>query len=122
MDQNGPQNTNYSIYGHTFFGHKSAIYWTIGLKYFIGTQSISILYRLVMRTHDFDHFLKINPIFGRNMGLIATLAPKVWGLKTGPKVGPLSGPFVSIVNYISKNVFFIWGQNSPLKTTNHERN
>ena len=48
MVQNGPQNINYSIYGHTFF-------CPIGLKIFLVTQETSI-YRLVMRNHKFDAF------------------------------------------------------------------
>ena len=31
--QNEPQNSNNPIYGHTFFGHNSAIFWPIGLNF-----------------------------------------------------------------------------------------
>ena len=62
MGQNCPQNTNYYIYGHTFFGHNSAILWPIGLKCFLGAQE-TIIYRWVMRNHDLDTFLK-KSIFG----------------------------------------------------------
>ena len=53
MGQSGPQNINcYSIYGHTFFGHNLAIFCPIGLKIILVSQKI-IIYRLVMRNHDF---------------------------------------------------------------------
>ena len=56
MSQNGPQNLNYSIYGHTFFGHNLAIFCLIGLIFLVTQETI--IYRLVMRNHDFNAFLE----------------------------------------------------------------
>ena len=80
MGQNGPQNINYSIYGHMLLGHNSVIICSIGLKFFLVTQE-TIIYRLVMRNYDADAFLE-NHIFGGKMGVATTVAPK--GL--GPQV------------------------------------
>ena len=33
MGKTVSENTNYSIYGHTFFGYTSAIFWPIGLNF-----------------------------------------------------------------------------------------
>ena len=51
MGQNSPQNTNYSIKGHTFFDHNSAIFRQIRLKFIMETQE-TIIYRLVIRNDD----------------------------------------------------------------------
>ena len=48
IGQKIPKNPNYSIYGHTFFGHNSAIFWPIGLKFFVGTNE-TIIYWLLVR-------------------------------------------------------------------------
>ena len=44
----GQKMVHMPIFGHTFFGHYSAISGPIGLKYFMGVQD-TIIYRLVMR-------------------------------------------------------------------------
>ena len=54
--QNSIQNTNYSIYGHTFitfYGYNSVIFRPIGLKCFVGTQG-TIIYRMV-RKNQYQH-------------------------------------------------------------------
>ena len=51
MGQKVSRNTNYSIYGQTFFGYYSAIFWPIGLKFFVGTQE-TIIYRLLVRSQQ----------------------------------------------------------------------
>ena len=73
MGQNCPQNTNYSIYEYTICGHCLPIFWPIVL-FFLGIQE-TISYRLVMRHHDFDAFLK-KYIFDGKMSVAASLAPK----------------------------------------------
>ena len=42
MGQKLLQTANYYIYGHTFSGHNSAIFGSIGLKFFMGTQGTII--------------------------------------------------------------------------------
>ena len=54
----------------------SVIFWPIVLKCFMGTQE-TIIYRLAMRNHDLDVFLKY--IFGGKRGVAATLVPKGLG-------------------------------------------
>ena len=73
--RDGPQSINFSILcGHALFGHDSAIFFPIGLKFLRVTQE-TIIYRLVMRNHDFDAFFERNHIFNGKMGAAATLAP-----------------------------------------------
>ena len=100
MSQNGLQNINYSIYGHTFFGYNSAICCLIGQKLFLVTQE-TIIYRLVMRNHECDAFLKKILFLAGKMGVATTVVPKPKGfgaLRPNQKVGPLGEPFGSIVN------------------------
>ena len=102
MGQNGPQNINYSINGHTFFGHNSAIFCPIGLETFLVTHKI-IIYRLVMRNCDFDAFLKIS-YFWRENGRGRHSGAKVSGAsRPNQKVGPMGGPFGPTIN--SKTYF-----------------
>ena len=69
MGQNGPQNINYSTYGHTFFGHNSSIFLSNRAAFFLVTQE-TIIYRLMMRNHDFDAFLeKIVFLVGQPLSL-----------------------------------------------------
>ena len=48
MDKKLSKKPNYSIYGHTFFGHNMAILASIRLKFYMGTPE-TIIYRLVPR-------------------------------------------------------------------------
>ena len=68
MGQNSTQNSNYnSIFGHTFFCHKSAIFMPNRAENVLVTQE-TIIYRLVMINRDLGAFLKKNHIFGGKMG------------------------------------------------------
>ena len=62
----------YICFPYTFFGHNSAMFRSIGLKFFMVTQETTI-YRLVVRNHVFDAFKKT--IFGGKMGVDAMVAP-----------------------------------------------
>ena len=102
MGQKLLQKANYSIYGHTFFGHNSAIFGTIGLKFFMGTQ-VTIIYRLLFRNQCFGPYLPISILrvhFGGKMGVVAYPAPL--GLapqfpKPEQKVGQRWVPFGSTI-------------------------
>ena len=75
------------IFGHTFFGHKSAIFRPIGLTTFLGTQE-TIFYRLVVRNGSYDTcflFLILWATFGGKMGKATKYAPYRLGLQTRPK-------------------------------------
>ena len=110
MGQIVPQNTNYSIYGHTFFGHNSAIFKLIWLKFFLGTQG-TIIYRLVVKNHDFDAFLK-KSIFSNKMGVAAMLAPTGLGLQDPTK--KLAHQVKLLGQSLSqKNVFQNFGPEPP---------
>ena len=88
MGQNDPQNNNYSIYGHTFFGHTSAIFCPIGLKIFLVTQEI-IIYRLAMVNHDLDTFFwKKTNVWRGKWAWPPRCRQRVWGLKTQRKSWP----------------------------------
>ena len=50
------------IFEHMIFGHNSAFFWPIGLKYFMGAQE-TIIYRLVMRKSTYDTYFSVL-IFG----------------------------------------------------------
>ena len=107
MGQKLLQKANYSIYGHTFFGHNSAIFGPIGLKFFMGTQG-TIIYRLLLRNQCFGLYLPISifwVLFGGKMGVAATLAPLGLGPQNPTKklahVGVLLGQLLS-QNKVSK--------------------
>ena len=70
---NGPQNVNYSIYGHTFLGMNPAIYRPIGRKCFMVTAQETSIYRFVMRNHDFDDFYNNLHVL-REMGVDAKVS------------------------------------------------
>ena len=118
MGQNGLQNIYYSIYqyGHTFFGHNSAIFLSNQTDFFFVTQE-TIIYLLVMRNHDFDAFFGKNPIFGGKIGVAATVAQK--GL--GPQ-----DPTKNLANWVDlfgqpltrKLVFKNFGPESNIKMIN----
>ena len=83
------------IFGHTFFGHKSAIFRPIGLTTFLGTQE-TIFYRLVVRNPIYDaHFSFLNfwATFGGKMGVSTKRALIVLGLQTRPKSWPTISKF-----------------------------
>ena len=107
MGQKLLQKANYSIYGHTFFGHNSAIFGPIGLKFFMGTQG-TIIYRLLLRNQCFGLYLPISifwVLFGGKMGVAATPAPLGLGPQNPTKklahVGVLLGQLLS-QNKVSK--------------------
>ena len=101
MGQKLLQKANYSIHGHTFFGHNSAIFGPIGLKFFMGTQG-TIIYRLLLRNQCFGLYLPIS-IFWVLFG--ATPAPLGLGPQNPTKklahVGVLLGHLLS-QNKVSK--------------------
>ena len=102
MGKNNLKNTNYSIYGHTFFGHNSAILGPIELKFFMGTPE-TIIYRLVAKNHDLVVFWKMTPFWwengrGRHTGDKGSGVPK-----SDQKVSPLVWPYGSTI--ISKMIF-----------------
>ena len=75
---------------------------TTGLIFF-GTQE-TIMYRLVMRNHDFDAFFEKNINFWRKNGRGHHAGAEGSRVsRPDQKVGPLDGTFGSTV--ISKNVF-----------------
>ena len=89
------------IFGHTFFGHNSAISGPIGLKFFMGFQTI--IYRLVMRNlrlRSLFFSFDFRATFGRKMGVATTRAPN--GLEP-PNQTKMGGPFGPIT--ISKSCF-----------------
>ena len=98
MGQFDPQNTNYSIYGHwaCVFGQNSAIFWPIGLKLFMGTQEI-IIYRLVIRTNDFDVFEEKKLCLAGNGHGCHTGAKGFGASRPDQKVGLSVGTFGSTV-------------------------
>ena len=78
------------IYGHTFFGHNSAIFWLIKLKFRMVTQE-TIIYRLTMRNKGYGHIFDIwifGPLFGPKKGVAPHSAIRVLDLKTQPKSWP----------------------------------
>ena len=70
------------------------MFMPIMLKFFMVTQE-TIIYRLVMRNHDFYSYLWQENGRARKMGVAATLAAKGMGKASrhDQKVGRLSGPF-----------------------------
>ena len=64
-------------FGHTFFGHNSAILGPIGLKIYMGTQE-TIIYRLVVRNQSYEAYFSVLIVwatFGGKMGVANTRAP-----------------------------------------------
>ena len=80
------------IFGHTFFGHKSAIFSRI---------QETIIYRLVLINPSYEaniSFLIFWATFGGKMGVASVHhAHPLWSGASKPdqKVGPLGGPFGS---------------------------
>ena len=80
-----------SIQLHTsfVFGHKSAIFWPIGLKLFMVTQkTINIIYRLVIKNHSLGPYNCHCQFLGRKKGVahIAQIPTWVWDLKPNQKI------------------------------------
>ena len=95
MGQKVSKNIYYSINGHALFGHNSAIFWPIGLKFFVRTRE-TIIYRLLVRNQcNGDQFQISNfwALIGGKMGVATTSVPKDPGPKTRPKSWPTLGPF-----------------------------
>ena len=72
MGRNGSLNTNYSIYGHKFFGHNSAICWLIGLNFLwelLRPLSIDLLWEIMIFMF-FKSFIFLS--FGGKMGVAFT--------------------------------------------------
>ena len=70
IGQSGPQNINYSIYGHTFFGHNSAI--------FLSNWAENCLYYLSI---SYDFFEKILFLAGKMMRQDSRgPGPQDWGV------------------------------------------
>ena len=65
------------IFGHTFFGHNSAIFGLIGLRIFMGTPE-TINYRLMTINSSYDTYISFL-IF--------------WGIQTWPKSWPIGWTF-----------------------------
>ena len=88
--QNSIQNTNYSIYGHTFitfYGYNSVIFRPIGLKCFVGTQG-TIIYRMV-RKNQYQHlYFGISTFWRENVRGRHAVTFRFWGSKVCQKVGP----------------------------------
>ena len=61
----GPNKARMLIFGHTFFGHNSAILRSWGLKFLMGAQE-TIIYRLVVR----------NPSYYAYFWFLATFLPE----------------------------------------------
>ena len=83
------------IFGHTFFGHNSAISGPSGPKFFMGVKNI-IIYRLVMRNLSYNtqfSFLIFWATFGGKMGWPSRAPLMVWGLQTQPKSWPTRWTF-----------------------------
>ena len=80
----GQKVCNYSIYGHMFFGHNSAIFWPIGLEIFNVTQET-----ISHKEFWFWALIAIFQFFGACLGLKRAWPPQipiwVWDLKTQPK-------------------------------------
>ena len=94
-----------SIFGHTYFGHKSAIFGAIGLKILLGTQE-TIIYRLVMRNLNYDLFFVLDfwATNGGKIGVAITRAPNGLGRPNSTKkIGPLGELFG--LAHISKTCF-----------------
>ena len=65
------------IFGHTFFGHNSAVFGSIKLQFFEGAHE-TIIYRLIMRNQDYEacfSFFILWATFGGKMGMTTTRAP-----------------------------------------------
>ena len=93
MSQKLTKNTNYSIYGHTYFAHNSAIFWPNGLKFFVGTRD-TIIYRLVKRNRGYDLNSKssiFRPFLAGKWAWPPYRRLGVWSLKTRPKSSPTVG-------------------------------
>ena len=84
LGQNCPQNTNYSIFGHTFFGHN--LLWEI--------RRLLCIYRLIMRNHDLEAFWK--KLYGRSRHAGAEGSQVS---KPDQKVGPMGVTF----GWVKKN-------------------
>ena len=88
--------TNYSIYGHTFFGHNSAIFWPIGLKCFVGTKETIIYWLLVSNQCYADQFLISICLAGKRAWL-PRQGLRVRGFRTREKFEPRKSPIGSPV-------------------------
>ena len=53
--RNGQKMARMPIFGHTFFGHNSAIFGPIGLKIGMRTQE-TVIYRLVVKFFSYDAY------------------------------------------------------------------
>ena len=75
IGKNVPLRTNYSIHGHTFFSHNSAILWPIGVIFLWELRRL--LY--IDFWWEIMIFIFLNPLFSEKMGVAALLAPKGLG-------------------------------------------
>ena len=78
------------MFGHTFFGHNSAISGLIGLKIFKGVQE-TIIYWLVMRNLSYSayfSFLIFGPLLVKKWAWPPRTPLFVWSLRTQPKSWP----------------------------------
>ena len=86
-----------------------------GAEILLVTQE-TIIYRLMMENHDSKVFLKKHSIFGRKMGLAATLVPK--GLVPQDPTKKLAFRVELLGQPLShKNVFENLGPEPPLKSS-----
>ena len=99
MGQKVSKNTNYSIYvyGHKFFGHNSAIFWPIRLKFIMVSQE-TIIYRLYIKKLGFKPFFDFSS-FWALLGPEKGRGPTDTHIGLGPLVDPL-GHMLS-QNYVS---------------------
>ena len=118
MSQKLTKNTNYSIYGHTYFAHNSAIFWPNGLKFFVGTRD-TIIYRLVKRNRGYDLNSKssiFRPFLAGKWAWPPYRRLGVWSLKTRPKSSPTVGS-IWAASYLKIMFQKFFTLDPPLKVT-----
>ena len=83
MGQKVSKHINYSMYGHTFFGHNSAIVLLIGLKIFMVTQE-TIICRLVIKDSGSGPYLQFS-MFWNPLGPKKGRGPTITHMGLGPQ-------------------------------------
>ena len=88
MGHNGPQNTNYSIFGYTFFGHNSVIFGQAGWIFLLELRrllSVDWRWEIMILIVSFE---KKSYFCWGKWALPRRWCQRVWGLKTQPKSWP----------------------------------
>ena len=105
MGQGFSKNTNYSRYGHTFFGHNSAILWPTGLNVFVELGkllSMDCWWELNVMLLSF-WFRIFGPLLAGKRAWPPRRLLRVWGLKTENLTKNLAHVRFLLVNLLSQN-------------------